>query len=141
MGRAVNELVRRANVAWVQVPYATDQPYAFFNLNINQINSPRAHFGTAQTRSRNAHCRDADCGRRRAALHLTLRRAVKEQIWRRPVAEEGLQVARRVQRRVVVTGQREGDVDGRVPVIGAADAITVGSCWMAESAEVTLSCR
>ena len=85
---------------------------------------PRADLDVAQTRSRDARARDADHGVR-AALGLALSRAVEEQIRRRQPPEEMTHVGRRVEGRIVVVGQGEGDIDRLVPVVRTADTITV----------------
>ena len=58
-------------------------------------------------------------------MRLALRCAVEEEVRRRPVAEKGLQIGRRVQRGVLVAGQGEGDVDGLVEIIRSAERVPV----------------
>lgn len=60
-------------------------------------------------------------------MGLALRGAVEKEIRRRPVSKERLQIARRIQRGVLVAGQSEGDVDCFVEIISAADAVAVVS--------------
>ena len=61
-----------------------------------EMSSPGTDFDIAKTGRRDTAARDAD-GRCRTALGLALRCTIEEEIRRRPVAEEGLHVARWVE--------------------------------------------
>lgn len=56
---------------------------------------------------------------------LALSRTVKEEIRRRPVSEEGLQIARRVQGWVLVAGQSESNITRLIPIVSAAHVVAV----------------
>lgn len=58
-------------------------------------------------------------------MNLALSRAIEEQIWRRPIPEECIHIARRVEGRIFIVGQNERYVNFLVPVVGAAHTVTV----------------
>ena len=89
------------------------------------MHSPCADFDVAETGSRDPGTCNANERRRRTALSLALSGAVEEEIRRRPVPKERLQIARRVERWVLIAGQSEGDIDRSIPIVSAADTVAV----------------
>ena len=89
-----------------------------------KINSPCADFDVAETGSSDPSTCKADNGRR-TALGLALSSAVEEGIRSRPIYKERLQIARRVERWVLIACQGEGDIDGFIPIVSTADTVAV----------------
>ena len=91
---------------------------------VERRGSPRADFNITETRSRDARARNTDRWSR-APLHLTLRSAVEEQVRGCPVSEEGLHIARWVERSVLVARQGEGRIDYSIPIVCATYTVAI----------------